>query len=457
MSEQPTDPPQKGRIILPGQEHDDAPRKEPEATTTPGTSRIILPPGVEAEEAGEIPEYPKLRPLIILPFKEGERELLVVSDPMGVIPGQPVLAIEALGLLQLFDGNTSVADITTALMRENKDIRMGNMVKDFVRQMDEMLMLDSPRYHKALQALRDEYHPLEIRQALFAGRSYPVEPDQLKVNLDAHFAAAREDAAGGADDSPARAVMAPHLDPRRAGATIARAIDRLDDGTQDPFRVVVFGTGHSLFEDTFALTRKHFETPLGKVECDTKFVDTVANGLGDVAYRGELAHREEHSIEFMALYLKHRFGDRVKIVPVLLSGFHDLVARGLTPQDDPATEKLIEAIRDTAAKSEGRTVHLASVDFSHVGPRFGDPSVDDRIRDEVKAKDIAAIQAAEKGDPDAWFNAIAEHKDSTRICGFGPTYAMLRVAAPGPGRLLKYDRSDEDDSSFVTVAAMVWP
>jgi AmmeMemoRadiSam system protein B len=118
---------------------------------------------------------------------------------------------------------------------------------------------------------------------------------------------------------------------------------------------------------------------------------------------------------------------------------------------------LILSIREATAESDVRTVYLASVDFSHMGPRFGDPPIDDRVREEVKAKDTAAIQQAQKGDAEAWFATIAEHQDSTRICGFGATYAMLRVAEPGPGRLLHYDRSDEDDSSFVSVAAMVWP
>jgi hypothetical protein len=106
-------------------------------------------------------------------------------------------------------------------MRENKDIRMGNMVRDFVAQLDEMLMLESPRFEKAYQALRDEYHPLEIRHAMFAGRSYPAEPDQLKPYLDAQFTAAAEreaaDDALPGDGARPRAVMAPHLDPRRTG------------------------------------------------------------------------------------------------------------------------------------------------------------------------------------------------------------------------------------------------
>ena len=54
------------------------------------------------------------------------------------------------------------------------------------------------------------------------------------------------------------------------------------------------------------------------------------------------------------------------------------------------------------------------------------------------------------------FASIAAHEDSSRICGHAPVYAMLRCVAPGPGRLLHYEQSDEKDGSMVSVAAMAW-
>jgi AmmeMemoRadiSam system protein B len=256
-----------------------------------------------------------------------------------------------------------------------------------------------------------------------------------------------------------RALMAPHLDPRRAGPAMARAYLELDPETaaREPLRVVVFGTGHSLFGDLFALTRKHFDTPLGRVACDVAFVDALAERLGPRAYHSEIVHRDEHSIEFQAIYLKHRFGEsKLSIVPILCGGFHQLLDEGKTPRDSAEFEALIGAVRDTEQKLGGRTVYVAGVDFSHVGPRFGDPAVDDPMREEIATKDHQSIEAARRGDADGWFQSIAAHGDSTRVCGFAPTYALLRCAEPGEGRLLRYDRSDEKDSSFVTIASMVW-
>src|SRR5207244_9066495 len=140
------------RLIVPGAENEPAPGAGPRivlpgAPTTgdsaPGpavdraeetpraASRIILPPGVATSADEDVPEYPKLRPLVLMPISDGQREMLLVQDPLGVIPGQPVLGIESLALLQLFDGSASLTDLTAILMRENKDLRMANMARDF--------------------------------------------------------------------------------------------------------------------------------------------------------------------------------------------------------------------------------------------------------------------------------------------------------------------------------------
>ena len=453
MSPDPLKPPPPGRLILPGAE------PEPEAGAAP---RIVLPPGVERESAKDVPEYPRLRPLVLVPVNDGQREMLLVSDPLGVIRGQPALGIESLAILQLLDGSVSLNDITAALMRDTKDLRIAGMLRDFVAKLDDLLMLDSPRFEEAYREIRDAYRQLEIRQAAFDGRSYPAEPDALKGFLDGHFAAAgrmRE----GAGDAPApsvsrpRALIAPHLDPRRAGPAIARAYLELDPAAEGPLRVVVFGTGHSLMEDRVALTRKHFETPLGRVVTDIPFVEAVASRLGAAAYHAELAHRDEHSIEFQALYLKHRLGARpFTIVPILCGGFHSLVEQGITPRDDATFEGLIEAVREAGRGLGGETVYVAGVDLSHVGPRFGDPPLDTRVKEEVEAIDREALAAAARGDADGWFTSIAAHQDSTRICGHAPVYAMLRCVAPGEGRLLDYEQSDEKDGSMVSIAAMAW-
>ena len=423
----------------------------------------MLPPGVAREEPEDLPEYPRLRPLEILAVREGDRDLLLVNDPLGVMPAPIALKIDALDMLRVLDGSFSLNDLAAEVVRASKDLRAGSYVKEFVAQLDRMLMLDSPRFQEAFRALREDYHRLEVRQAALGGVSYPDDPAELATFLDGHFAEAeRLRAEAGepvaAADALPRALLAPHLDPRREGATIARAYLELGAERSGTLRVIVYGTGHSLLGESLALTRKRFETPFGAIPCDTAFVDRLAETLGDAAWRGELAHRDEHSIEFQALYLKRRLGDRpFTLVPILCAGFHALMDAGRTARDDTAVETLIAAIQDTEKTLGGPTVHVAAVDLSHVGRRFGDPEVDERTLAEVGARDRRALEAALQGDADGWYQAIADGEDSTRVCGWGATYALLRAADPGAGRLLRYQQSREDNGSMVSVAAAVWP
>ena len=450
----PKQPPEtrSARIIVPG--------AEPEPAERP---RIILPPGTSVESHDDVPEYPRLRPVQITPVRDNGREVLVVQDPLGITPGAQLLGLETLALLQLMDGTTSLTEIQALIMRESKDLRVGNMVRDFVARLDELLLLHSPRFEAAWAEAQREYHRLEVRPAAMEGICYPDEPRMLEAFLDEHFAAAEKLRAEAGEPAAApgalpRALLAPHLDPRREGATMARAYLELGEGEGPPLRVIVYGTGHGLSEDLLALTRKRVETPLGQAVCDTAFVDRLAERLGPAAYHGEMAHRDEHSIEFQVLYLQRRLrGRRFTLVPILCGGFHRLLDDRKGPRDEPALESFVTAARETLAELGGDTLHVAGVDLSHVGPRFGDPRLDEDGLTWIRQADEAALEAAASGDAEAWFQAIAATEDATRICGFAPTYCMLRVSEPGSGRRLARAESTEPDTTVVTVAAMAWP
>ncbi len=452
MSDTPEPPARGSRLILPGAEPDLVEK-----------SRIILPPGSSFEPHDDLPEYPRLRPVQLSPVRDGERELLVVTDPLGITPGRPVLGFETIAILQMLDGTTSLTDIQALVMSESKDLRVGNIIREFVAKLDEMLLLHSPRFEAAYLKAQQEYHPLEVRSAALEGVCYPAEAAELEKYLDEQFTLAQKSIAESGESAPSadalpRALLAPHLDPRREGHVIARAYLEVGDEGPAPLRVVVFGTGHNLGDEFVALTRKKFETPFGQVPCDTEFVDRVAARLGESAYRRELVHRDEHSIEFQVLYLQRRLRTRrFTIVPILCGAFHRLLDDNKSPRDEPVIETLIAAVREAEQALGGPTLYVAGVDFSHMGPRFGDPRLDSETVEAMHRADEDAIGAAASAGADAWFKAIASTDDATRICGFAPTYCMLRCASPAPGRPLMYAESPEPDGSVVTVAAMVWP
>ena len=64
-------------------------------------------PGSVRESAEELPEYPRLRRLMMLPVRDGERELIVVADPMGIKKASLRSAWSRSRSLQLLDGTVS--------------------------------------------------------------------------------------------------------------------------------------------------------------------------------------------------------------------------------------------------------------------------------------------------------------------------------------------------------------
>ena len=453
-------------------------------------SRIIRPGGVKPgtllgpdgrplsssaaqAEAEALPAFPRLRPLDIQEVPDGDRVVVLLTDPTGVAKQPVAVAPEAVAVLSLFDGSVSLDDLVALVDRETGDPRAGENVRKLVEVLDRQLLLESPRYFAERDRILAEYRALPARPAALAGESYPADPTALTGFLEQQEAVAGawksglKPAPGMGGPAPAappgapRALVAPHIDLRRGGPVISRAYLEWD-GASPPDVVFVYGVGHMLLEQPFALTGKAFETPLGTVEVEADAVRAIAEACGPGILAEEMAHRDEHSIEFQAVELRRRFGERTpRIVPLLCGGFHGLVRFERRPAEEPAVEGVIQAVKAAAASlvAQGRTVaHVAGVDLSHVGARFGDPEpLDEAGLAAIEQHDRAALDAAVRGDAEGWFDAIAAHGDSTRICGFAATYAMLRVAEPGAGRLLAYEPSIEPGGSVVTYASIAWP
>jgi AmmeMemoRadiSam system protein B len=462
-------PAEPSRIILPG-------------GVKPGTllgpdGRPIAPSSPEPADdaAGALPAFPRLRPLEIQQVRDGERDVVLLIDPSGIAPAPIAILPEALPIVGMFDGSVALADLVILVDRETGDPRAGENVRRMVEILDQALLLESPRFFAERDRLVAEYRALPERPAALAGVSYPAEP----AELGGFLAQQEERAAGwksGAQPAPGmtgpvapaptpaaapRALAAPHIDLRRGGAVLARAYLEFDPAAP-PDVVFVFGVGHTLLEQPFALTDKPFATPLGRVDVERESVAAIARAGGAEVLAEEMAHRDEHSIEFQALALRRRFGDRAPaIVPLLCGGFHGLVRYERRPTEVPEIENVIVAVREAAARlvEAGRRVaFVAGIDLSHVGARFGDAEeLDTAALAAIEEKDRAALAAAARGDAEGWFDSVAGHGDSTRICGFAAMYAMLRVSEPGAGRLLAYEQSLEPGGSVVSYGAVAWP
>src|SRR5690606_26568728 len=127
----------------------------------------------------------------------------------------------------------------------------------------------------------------------------------------------------------------------RGGPAYAHGYKALVEGT-DADVFVVFGTAHVSPASLFTLTRRHYDTPLGPVPTDPAVVEKLAERLGDGVFGDELVHRDEHAIEFQAVWLRHLFGDRpISMVPILCSSLYGLAAGGLRPEQEPEIERFL--------------------------------------------------------------------------------------------------------------------
>ncbi len=96
-------------------------------------------------------------------------------------------------------------------------------------------------------------------------------------------------AADGVQNPPANpsALAVPHLDLRRAGWLVALGFESIPESSP-PDLVIIFGTGHSLYELTVAVTSKSFETPLVSLESDREAVERFLESTGDDARAEEI-------------------------------------------------------------------------------------------------------------------------------------------------------------------------
>ena len=390
-------------------------------------------------------ERPRLRPLSFARVRHDGEDYVACQDPSGSFAGQILIPSPLFrSVVRLCDGGSSQDEIRARVARKAGVILSADEMRTLVARLDEALVLDGPMFRSFLAA----YHAETVRPAALAGRSYPAEPGALRATL-ARFFADRHGSGPVASIGPAegmarlRAILCPHIDFTRGGPTYTWAYRELVERS-DADTFVILGVAHHPCRRRFALTRKDFATPLGMVETDREFVDRVAAMIGPGPFDDELAHRNEHSIEFQAVFLQYLLAGLrpFRIVPILVGSFHDLMAPGRDPIDDPEVAAMVAALRDAEQACGRKVAYIGGIDLCHVGPDFGDPApVDDATLGRVRAFDRGMLDHAEAGDARGWFDHAARVDNRWRVCGLAAAYTMLRAIDPARGRLLRYDQA----------------
>ncbi|MDQ7819509.1 MAG: AmmeMemoRadiSam system protein B [Armatimonadota bacterium] len=387
---------------------------------------------------------PRLRPAEAYPVRIHGRPLICLRDLDGVLDEPVFLPPRAFLIASLLDGRADVVDVQAAFARHTGgELLLSDEVVRVVEELDRLGLLDSEGFRRRRQDLEARFRASAVRPAHFAGRSYPADPQALRAELDGYLAAVRADELAHV---VARGVIAPHIDFSRGGWCYGRAHRAL--AAASPRRVLILGVAHGGGTSPFILTRKAFQTPLGTVPVDRDLADLLEDRLGDLC-AGEFAHRAEHSIEFQVVFLQHLFPDPPAIVPVLCALGTDVSS----PRALDAVEGFVGAVRE-AMRARDLAI-LASVDFSHVGPRFGDPEpADHALAVRTAAADRVVLGAICAGDADAFWAEVSRDGNPRRVDAVWPVYLALRLLSPCRGRVLGYGQAPDPAGGLVTFASI---
>lgn len=396
---------------------------------------------------------PQLRQdLELLPIQEDGEELLVLRDPSGYSDEMLVFRPAALALLQFFDGRKSINSLMDEIQAETGVRIDGAQVLDIVQSLDRYYFLSNTRSQVRQEEIDAAWQRQETRPAVHAGVSYPDEPEALSDFMHELFDAD----SGDSDGKSLLGVITPHIDLQIGPQVYVPAFRRLEQ--QDVDTVVILGTSHYSYEDLFILTEKDFVTPLGTMPTDREFVRMLRKESGDRFTHRDVAHRQEHSIEFPVVFLQHVFGNaRIRVVPILCTSFEEFLVEGTRASADEKYDAFQKAFRTTVEKLGRKVTFVLSVDWSHIGRKFGDDyDAADRL-DEVRASDHAQFSALEAGDYDAFFRLLRETRNASKIDGFACITTFFDLVAPRRGVLLDYQQwHEEERASAVSFASMAF-
>ena len=171
-----------------------------------------------------------------------------------------------------------------------------------------------------------------------------------------------------------------------------------------PDTIIILGTNHTGYGQPISVYPGGvWETPLGVLEVDDALGKKIVEH-GELVDFDEYAHIEEHSIEVQLPFIQYIYGDRVKIVPIVI-GIH-------VPE---AARALAQAVLNAISELKRDTIILASSDLNHYEPH--DVTVD---------KDNEAINKILELDTQGFYETVLRRDIS--ICGVGGIMTLIEIA-----------------------------
>ena len=241
------------------------------------------------------------------------------------------------------------------------------------------------------------------RSPAVAGQFYPSDPARLIRMIEwafkyVGFSGIPEPNIQG--PRKIRGLMVPHAGYMYSGPTAARAYQTLaKDGAPETF--IIIGPNHVGLGGAISIMKEGvWETPLGEVEIDSE-ISAMIGEQCELIEENPVAHRFEHSIEVQIPFLQAIYGNRFKIVPIVMLA-----------QDLKTSKRLGEAISSVISATKKNVVVIASSDLTHYEPQV-----------EANRKDSLVLNSIERLDEEDVYRKVVEFGIS--MCGYGPVITMI--------------------------------
>ncbi len=372
--------------------------------------------------------------------------MILLRDPFGLDNRGPLAFNEgALPLLSLLDGNNSAQDILDLLEQQmagqqNPATIPLAAIQSFIDSLDEAFLLDNSRFAKARQGLVDSFKQRTDRPPALAGASYPEDPTACRKFVGQLLDSGESDSvAANMADKNIAALVAPHIELRVGDKVYSAAYGALRGRSYD--RVIVLGVGHNMTRGLFSVTGKDFVTPLGTVPADQVAVKRLRQAAGALATPDDFDHRSEHSIEFQVVLLQSVLASPFTLVPVLCGSLFEQLVLGDLPSPRQFSElvPVLDCLASMLTEKGSRTLLVAGVDLSHIGPKFGDRNPGIQIARDSKAHDRALLDHLTAMDVESFVAESRYVRDRYHVCGFSVLSMLLEVLPKGvKGRELGY-------------------
>jgi len=353
---------------------------------------------------------PKVRFFDVQPY--GSQFLL--NDPVGISPTL-LVSRELLLILSLMNGERDLREIQAEFYRLTGKLITSEELKDLIRSLDENYMLLNKRFLERLSQERKKLLASGVREPSHAGVAYPSDPQELMKFIENLLIK-------NPHPEGVTGILVPHMDLRVAGKVYGKVYGSLIGKQYD--LIVILGVSHYYHETPFSVLPLDLKTPIGVIKAPKEDLFEFKKAFEYDIFQDVLAYTREHSIDFQTIFVRHLFPETPAVACIVSYGDERFLKE--------VAHKLFQFL-----KRYKRPLVISSVDFSHVGKKFGDPhSYDPSQKDKAYIETLLNLEA-EKG-----FSLLKSDENRTRIDGMYTNFVfleLLRQLGTTRGKLLDYE------------------